>query len=166
MHRLVRGVVSNRILAAPLMSSPIFHSPVQSQTEMLGQSFSTGGDNGCEQDGEGNAVNGGSCRRQNGGETVEPLLLLIQATQVNGRPLPIGSFTARTVANIIQHQTGYLPIDVDVMTDRDAVIEMEPDVRVGEVAQHLHGIHEWDGQQADISCLLSTHCSVINVVHE
>ena len=133
MHRFVRGLVLNRILAAPLMSSPKFHSPVQSQTEMLGQSFSTGEDNGHERDGGGggNVVNGGSCCGQNGGETVEPLLLLIQATQVNGRPLPIGSFTARTVATIIQHQTGYLPIDVDVMTDRDVVIEMEPDVRVG-----------------------------------
>ena len=118
-----------------------------------------------EMGGGGNMVNGGSCCEQNGGKTVEPLLLLIQATQVNGWPLPIGSFTARTVATIIQHQTGYLPIDVDVMSDRDAVIEMEPDVRVWEVAQHLHGICEWDGQQADIS-LLSTHCSVINVVHE
>ena len=57
-------------------------------------------------------------------------------------------------------------MDVDVISDRDAVIEMEPDVRVGEVAQHLHGIREWDGQQADISCLLSTHRSVINVVPE
>ena len=166
MHRFVAGLVSNIILAAPLMSSPKFHSPVQSQTEMLGQSFSTGGDNGHEQDGEGNTINGGSCCGQNGGETVEPLLLLIQATQVNGRPLPIGSFTARTVATIIQHQTGYLLINVDVMTDRDAVIEMEPDVRVGEVTQHLHDIREWDGQQADISCLLSTRRSVINVVHE
>ena len=52
------------------------------------------------------------------------------------------------------------------MTDTDAIIEMEPAVRVGEVAQHLHGIREWDGQQADISCLLSTCRSVINVVHE
>ena len=43
MHRFVRGLVLNRILAAPLMSSPKFHSPVQSQTEMLGRSFSTGG---------------------------------------------------------------------------------------------------------------------------
>ena len=146
MCRFVRGLVLNRTLAAPLMSSPKFHSPVQSQTEMLGQSFSAGGENGHEQDGEGNAPNGGSCCGQNGGETVEPLLLLIQATQVNGQPLPIGSFTARTVATIIQHQTGYLPIDVDVMSDRDAVIEMEPDVRVREVAQHLHGIREWDGQ--------------------
>ena len=48
MHRFVRGLVSNRTLAAPLMSSPKFHSPVQSQTEMLGQSFSTRGENGRE----------------------------------------------------------------------------------------------------------------------
>ena len=51
MHRFVRGLVLNRVLAAPLMSSPKFHSSVQSQTEMLGQSFSTGENNGCERDG-------------------------------------------------------------------------------------------------------------------
>ena len=43
MHRFVRGLVLNRILAAPLMSSPKFHSPVQSKTEMFGWSLSTGG---------------------------------------------------------------------------------------------------------------------------
>ena len=52
------------------------------------------------------------------------------------------------------------------MSNHDAVIELEPDVRVGEVAQHLHGTHEWGGQQAEISCLLSTCHSVINVVQE
>ena len=45
---------------------------------------------------------------------------------------------------------------MDVMSNWDAVIELEPDMRVGQVAQLLHGTDEWDGQQAEISCLLST----------
>ena len=57
---------------------------------------------------------------------------------------------------MVQRHTGHHPVDVDVMSDQDAVIELELDVRVGEVAQLLHGTHEWDGQQAEISCLLST----------
>ena len=57
---------------------------------------------------------------------------------------------------MIQKQTSYHPVDVDVMSDRDAVIELEPEVRVGEVAQLLHGTHEWDGQLAENSCLLSS----------
>ena len=60
----------------------------------------------------------------------------------------------------------YNPVDVDVMSDHDAVIELEPDVRVGELAQLLHGTHEWDGQQAKISCLFSTWHSMTNVVQE
>ena len=122
-------------------------------------------DDGHEQGREGNANEGSLCR-QGRRESVEPLLLLIQATQVNGCPLPIGSFTACTVATVVHNQMGHLPVDVDVMSDRDAVIELEPDVRVGEVAQHLHGTHEWDGQQAEIICLLSTCHTVINVIHE
>ena len=57
---------------------------------------------------------------------------------------------------MIQKQTGYHPVNVDVMSDRDVVIKLEPEVRVAEVAQLLHGTHEWDGQLAEISCLLST----------
>ena len=52
------------------------------------------------------------------------------------------------------------------MSERDAIIELEPEVRVGEVAQLLHGTHEWDGQLAEIGCLLSTCRSIVNVVQE
>ena len=52
------------------------------------------------------------------------------------------------------------------MSNQDAVVELEPGVRVGDVAQLLHGTHKWDGQPVDISCLLSTQCSIINVVQE
>ena len=82
--------------------------------------------------------------------------MLIQAIQVNGCPCPIGSFIAWAVVAMVQMHTGHHPVDVDVMYDWDAVIELELDVRVGEVAQLLHSTHEWDGQQAEISCLLST----------
>ena len=34
------------------------------------------------------------------------------------------------------------------------------------MAQLLHGTHEWDGQLAEIGCLLSTCRSVVNIVQE
>ena len=43
---------------------------------------------------------------------------------------------------VVQKQTGYHPVDVEVMLDRDMIIELEPKIRVGEVAQLLHGTHE------------------------
>ena len=67
---------------------------------------------------------------------------------------------------MVQRHTSHHPVDVDVMSDWDAVIELEPGVRVGEVAQLLHRMQEWDGQQAEVCCLLSTHHSMVNVVQE
>ena len=76
------------------MSSPKFFSPNNSQSEMLGHIPIAEGNMGCEDEGEGGADQDGSlCGRQEW-EPVEPLLLLIQVMQVNGCPLPIGTFTA------------------------------------------------------------------------
>ena len=148
------------------MSSPKFLTPRTSQIEMLGHTSVSMGERSREHVEEGGADQDGSLCSQRGRESVEPLLLLIQATQVNGQPLPIGSFTAWAVVAMVRRHTGHHPVDVDVMSDWDAVIELEPGVRVGEVAQLLHGTHKWDGQPVDISCLLSTWCSIINVVQE
>ena len=148
------------------MSSPKFLSPTNSQSEMLGHIPTAEGSLGHENEGEGGADQDGSLCGKREWEPVEPLLLLIQVTQVNGHPLLIGSFTARLIVSVVRRQTGYHPIDVEVMSDRDAIIELEPEIRVGEVAQLLHGTHEWDKQLAEIGCLLSTHRSVVNIVQE
>ena len=141
------------------MSSPKFYSPTHSQTEMLGLNQNLGGNEG---EG-GTGPNKSACRRQEQ-EALEPLLLLVQVTQANGLPLPVGSFTANTMVSLIQKQTGHHPVEVEVVTDRDAIIE--PDVQVGEVAQLLHGTQEWDGHLAKVDCLMSTRRSVVNVVQD
>ena len=169
MIRFVRGLVSNIHLVRSHMSSPKFLGPINSQIEMLGHLLTLSGDGGCkgcENEGEGGTDHNGSLCIWHVGESIEPLLLLIQATQVNGYPLPIGSFTTQAVVAMVQRHTGHHPVDGDVMSDWDTVIELEPDVRVGEVAQLLHGTHEWDRQQAEINCLLFTHHSMINVMQE
>ena len=70
------------------------------------------------------------------------------------------------MVSLVQKQTGHHPVQVEVVTDRDAIIELEPDVRVGEVAQLLHGTQEWDGHLAEVDCLMSTRRSVVNVVQD
>ena len=65
------------------MSSPKFLSPINSQSEMLGHVPTMEGNLGHENEGEGGTdQNVSLCGRQEW-ESVEPLLLLIQATQVN-----------------------------------------------------------------------------------
>ena len=96
----------------------------------------------------------------------EPLLLLLEVAQMDGRPLPVGMFTARAVAQCVIDLTGQNPVEVDIMNDRDAVVQMEPENLVVHVAQALHNTQIWDGQTVEITCLLSSRQSVINVVHE
>ena len=132
------------------MSSPKFFSPTNSQSEMLGHIPIMEGNVGHEDEGEGGADQDGSLCGRWEWEPAKPLLLLIQVMQVNGHPLPIG----------------YHPVDVEVISDRYAIFELEPKIRAGEVAQLLHGIHEWDGQLAEIGCLLSTRRSIVNIVQE
>ena len=143
------------------MSSPKFYSPTHSQTEMLVLNQNLGGNEG---EG-GTGPNESACRRWER-EVLEPLLLLVQVTQANGLPLPVGSFTANTMVSLVQKQTRHHPVEVEVVTDRDAIIELEPDVRVGEVAQLLHRTQEWDGHLAEVDCLMSTRRSVVNVVQD
>ena len=75
-------------------------------------------------------------------------------------------FTAHTVAQHVIDLTGQNPVEVDVMNDRDVIIQMEPDTIIVHAAQALHNARLWDGQATEITCLLSSRQSVVNVVHE
>ena len=75
-----------------------------------------------------------------------------------------GSFTGRAVAKMVQKYTGSHPVEVEVMNDHDVIIQLEPTVSVGEAARLLHGTHDWFGQVAWISCLLSTQESIEHIV--
>ena len=68
----------------------------------------------------------------------EPLLLLLEVIQMDGRPLPVGMFTACAVARRVIDLTGQNPVEVDIMNDCDAVVQMEPENLVVHVVQALH----------------------------
>ena len=91
---------------------------------------------------------------------------MLQATQLDGKALPRESFTEMAVGAQVQQITGFRPIDIEVVTNRDVILEFEPPTQPGEAAQRLHGIREWDGQMADLGCLLTMRCSIMNIVEE
>ena len=66
----------------------------------------------------------------------------------------------------VKQLTGNNPVDLEVLNDHDAVIEMEPESVVVHAAQALHATHIWEGRITEISCLMSSCKSVINIVHE
>ena len=129
-----------------------------SEVEMVEQ----GGEEGAE-----GGSSGGICGMQMHSDPLpELLLLLLEVTQTDGQPLPVRMFTACTIVQHVIDLTGQNPVEVDVMNDRDVIIQMEPDTIVVHAAQALHNARSWDGQAAEITCLLSSRQSVVNVVHE
>ena len=128
------------------------------EVEMVEQ----GGEEGTE-----GGSSGGICGMQMHSDPLpELLLLLLEVTQTDGRPLPVGMFTARTVAQHVIDLTGQNPVEVDVMNDHDTIIQMEPETTIVHAAQALHNARLWDSQATKITCLLSSRQSMVNVVHE
>ena len=114
------------------------------EVEMVEQ----GGEEGTE-----GGSSGGICGMQVHSDPLpELLLLLLEVTQTDGRPLPVRMFTACTVAQHVIELTGQNPVEIDVMNDCDMIIQMEPETTVVHAAQALHKARLWDGQAAEITC--------------
>ena len=93
------------------------------------------------------------------------LTLLLKVIQISGKPLPVGSFTARVVVDKIKKMTGFNPTEVEIMSRQD-VIDFDPEVPVVEGAQKVHGPILWEEMNFEISCLMSTRKSVLSIVND
>ena len=63
----------------------------------------------------------------------QSFVLLLRVTQANGKPLPIGGFTGRVMAQMLYEIAGVTPRDVVVLTDQEVVIELEMETPIMEV---------------------------------
>ena len=68
------------------------------------------------------------------------LTLLLKVVQTSGKPLPVGSFTARAVAEKVRKLTGFNPTKVEVVSGQDVVLDFDIEVPVIEVTQKMHGL--------------------------
>ena len=94
------------------------HSP---NVSMLGEveMVEQGGEEGAE-----GGSSGGVCRMQARSDPLpELLLLLLEVTQTDGRPLPVGMFTACMVAQHVIELTGQNPVEIDVMNDHNTLFK-------------------------------------------
>ena len=114
---------------------------------------------------EGHQVTGCSAP-QNAMVTPEPLVLLIEATQVDGSSLPLGTFMVRSVVHQILRLTGRNPVDIEVVNDHNAIVQMEPEVGVVPVAQALHTINKWEGFMTEITCLMTSRKNMVGIIKE
>ena len=71
---------------------------------------------------------------------------LLRVTQANGKPLPIGGFTGRAMAQMLYEISGVTQRDVVILTDQGVVIELEMEIPIMEVSRAVHGLYQWAGQ--------------------
>ena len=120
-----------------------------------------------EEQGSEEGAQGGECRTSSyAGLNPDPLVLLIQVTQLDGKPFPVGVLTAHIVARQILYLTGKNPNKIEVITGQGAIVQMDPESFVVPVAQALHNLHVWDGNATEITCLMSSRKHVQEIAYE
>ena len=95
-----------------------------------------------------------------------PLSLLITVTTVEGGSLPYGSFNEGLVIELIQYCSKVVPSNVEVINDRDALVELPGNLLSHEVAQAIHGQQIFNEIQMWIHCILATRESCLDIQKE
>ena len=91
-------------------------------------------------------------------------VLLLRVTQANGKPLPIGGFTSRAMAQMFYEIAGVTPRDVVILTDQEIVIELE--IPIMEVSRVVHRLYQWAGQSITVDSIVARRDSIKEIVKE
>ena len=73
-------------------------------------------------------------------------MLLLGVTQSNGKPLPIGGFIGRAMAQMLHEVAGVVPKEEVIMSDQEVIVELEEETPMMEVSRAIQGLFHWDGQ--------------------
>ena len=93
-------------------------------------------------------------------------VLLLRVIQVNGKPLPIGGFTGRVMAQMMYEIAGETLRDVVVLTDQEVIIELEMETPIMEVSRAVHGLHQWAGKSISVDSLVARRDLIKEIVRE
>ena len=94
------------------------------------------------------------------------LTILFKMLREDGRPLPVGSFTERSVARRVHNSTGVAVERVTMVTLTDALIEFIPGTLVVAIAQVLHQITEWEDILVWVTCLMGSKNYIMQLCRE
>ena len=96
----------------------------------------------------------------------QAFVLLLRVTQANGKPLPIGGFTNRAMAQMLYQIAGVTLRDVVILTDQEVVIELEVKTPIMEVSRAVHGLYQWAGQSITVDSIVARRVSIKEIVKE
>ena len=96
----------------------------------------------------------------------QAFVLLLRVTQANGKPLPIGGFTNRVMAQMLYEMAGVTPKDVVVLTEQEVVIELEMETPIMEASRAVHGLYQWAGLSITVDSVVARRDSIKEIVKE
>ena len=84
-----------------------------------------------------------------------PLSILVKITKEDGESLPYGEVSVELVKEIVQNNTGITPLEVLVLNDQDALVDLADGVSVMEITMAVHGEGRLMDQTIRVGCLIS-----------
>ena len=94
------------------------------------------------------------------------LTILFKMLREDGRPLPVGSFTERSVARRVYSSMGFTAEHVTIITPTDALIKFTPGTLVVTITQGLHQIDEWEDILVRVTCLMGNKHYIMQLCRE
>ena len=94
------------------------------------------------------------------------LTILFKMLREDGRPLPAGSFTERSVARKVYTITGLTVERVTMVTPTDALVEFPPGTLVVAIAQAMDQIVEWEDMPVWVSVLMGNRQYMLKLCQE
>ena len=101
-----------------------------------------------------------------GDQNGQPFVLLLRVTEDNGKPLPIGGFTGRAMAQMLHEIAGVVSKEVVILTDQEVVMTLEEEASMMEVSRAVHGLHHWGGQSITVDRMVARKDSITEIVRE
>ena len=92
--------------------------------------------------------------------------MLMKVTQLNGKPLPVFSFTERQIAEKYRQYTGVEPVTLILMGLHDILLEFDRKADVIGLSMKIHGQQSWDGINVDIGCLMACKPRLLSLFWE
>ena len=101
-----------------------------------------------------------------GDQNEQPFVLLLRVMQANGKPFPIGGFTARAMSQMLHEVAGAVPKEVVIMNDQEVVMELDEETFLMDVSRAIHRLFHWKGQSVSMDSLVAKRDLVTEIVRE
>ena len=92
--------------------------------------------------------------------------ILIKITKDNGESLPFGEVNAELVEEIFKNSVGIVPVDLLILNDQDALLDLADGISIVEIAMGVHGEGKWRNHDIRIGCMIAGRESLLTMEKE